>query len=67
MTEPGRCPYCDGDLRDHLAACPLLAWRDQLMMVIEYLSLTVCAVQELHERGCALEAGLLTRAADRPA
>jgi hypothetical protein len=59
MPEPGRCPYCDGDVRDHLADCPLVAWRDQLMTVIETLAVAVCAVQELHEKATALEARLL--------
>jgi hypothetical protein len=59
--DPGTCPYCDSDVRDHLVDCPLLVWRDQLMTVIESLAVTVCAVQELHERGCALEASLLTK------
>jgi hypothetical protein len=58
---PGVCPYCDGDVRDHLADCALVAWRDQLMTVIESLTVTVCAMRELHERGCALEASLITK------
>lgn len=63
----GRCPYCDGDMRDHLPDCLWIAMKDQQLTVIEALAVTVCAVQELHERVIALEASLLTRAMDRPA
>jgi hypothetical protein len=51
----GTCPYCDGDLRDHLPACPWQALKDQLLTVMESLAVTVCALQELHERAVALE------------
>lgn len=50
-----RCPYCDDDMRDHQADCPLLAFTDQLLTVTQHLALTVCAVQELHDRAAALD------------
>jgi len=56
---PGVCPYCDGDVRDHRPDCPLQAWKDQLLTVVETLAVAVCAVQELHEKATALEARLL--------
>ena len=56
---PGRCPYCDGDVRDHLPDCAWVLMKDQLLTVIESLAVTVCALQELHERAAALEARLL--------
>jgi hypothetical protein len=56
---PGRCPYCDGDVRDHLPDCEWVLMKDQLLTVIESLAVTVCALQELHERTTALEAKLL--------
>ena len=57
VVTPGVCPYCDNDVRDHLADCPLMAWKEQLLTVIETLALAVCAVQELHERTVQLEMG----------
>ena len=53
---PGVCPYCGGDPRDHLPACEWVLMKDQLLTVIESLAVTVCALQELHERTTALEA-----------
>jgi hypothetical protein len=59
VPEPGRCPYCDGDVRDHLPGCDWVLMKDQLLTVIESLAVTVCALQELHERATALEARLV--------
>jgi hypothetical protein len=56
---PGVCPYCAGDPRDHLPDCAWVLMKDQLLTVIESLAVTVCALQELHERTTALEARLL--------
>jgi hypothetical protein len=66
MTAPGTCPYCDSDVRDHLPDCLWVLMKDQLLTVIESLAVTVCALQELHERTTALEAGMIARI-DKPA
>jgi hypothetical protein len=59
VVTPGTCPYCGGDPRDHLPTCEWVLMKDQLLTVIESLAVTVCALQELHERATALEARLL--------